>query len=165
MQEITWQDRGRMTLCSKGWPEFPLIEPVPGLYRLVLDSGWVYIGEAKNLQYRLADYRTGNTGLIQETRVHAALREAGGAAVSIYTAPHLVEKTSRCMIEADAVRTAREAGLRVLNGAQVTEPYCIQHDIKFHELQLSKLRAKLATIEAKLAAGHEKATTSLPGNL
>jgi hypothetical protein len=148
MKAIPWQDRGRTTLCSKGWPKFPLIEQVPGLYRLVLDSGWVYIGEAKNLQYRLADYRTGNTGLIQETRVHVALREAGGAAVAIFTAPHLVEKTSRCMLEADAVLAARQAGHKVLNGAQATEPYGIHLDIKFHELQIAKLRAKLAQIEA-----------------
>ena len=146
MQEITWQDRGRMALCSKGWPKFPFIEQVPGLYRLVLDSGWVYIGEAKNLQYRLDNYRTGNTGLIQETRVHTALREAGGATVSIFTAPHLVEKTSRCMIETDAVRAARNAGQKVLNGAQANEPYVIHLDIKFHELEIAKLRAKLAKL-------------------
>ncbi len=151
MQEISWQDRGRMSLCSKGWPKFPTIEPVPGLYRLVIDSGWVYIGEAKNIQFRLDDYRTGNTGLIQETRIHAALREAGGALVSIFTAPHLVEKTSRCMLEADAVRAARHAGHKVLNGAQATEPYGILLDIKFHELEITKLRAKLSRLGAKAA--------------
>jgi hypothetical protein len=132
-----------MTLCAKGWPSFPSVEAVPGLYKLELDSGWIYFGEAKNLQYRLSDYRTGNTGLIQETRVHTALKQAGGAEVSVFIADFLQEKTSRCMLEAQAVQCARERGAKVLNGAQSNHPYCIELDIKFHQLQIEKLRRKL----------------------
>jgi hypothetical protein len=56
------------------------------------------------------------------------------------------------MIEADAVRAAREAGQKVLNGAQANVPYGIHLDIKFHELQIKKLRARLALIEGGVTA-------------
>ena len=142
-QPIDWQDRGRMTLCEKGRPKFPIVEAEPGLYRLTLDSGWLYFGEAKDLRARLACYVPGNTGLAQETRLHVALKDARGANVAVLTGTGLDMKPSRCAIESLAVNQAISAGLKVLNGAQSHDPYCIQLDIKFHEKQIEVLRGRL----------------------
>jgi len=146
---IAWQDRGRMTLCEKGRPKFPEVEAEPGLYRLKLDSGWLYFGEAKDLRARLACYVPGNTGLAQETRLHVALRDACGADVAIFTGPGMETKPGRCAIESLAVNQAVSAGLKVLNGAQAHDPYCIQLDIKFHEKQIDILRSRLQKLGTK----------------
>jgi hypothetical protein len=36
---ISWQPAGRVTLCERGGPLFPDIEPVPGLFRLDFEFG------------------------------------------------------------------------------------------------------------------------------
>jgi hypothetical protein len=141
-----------MTLCEKGRPKFPDIEAEPGLYRLTLDSGWLYFGEAKDLRARLDCYVPGNTGLAQETRLHVALRDACGANVAVLTGSGLETKTGRCAIESVAVNQAKSAGLKVLNGAQSHDPYCIQLDIKFHEKQIEILRSRLQNSELKGAS-------------
>ncbi len=132
-----------MTLCEKGRPKFPDVEAQPGLYELSLDNGWIYYGQAKDLRSRLANYCSGKTGLVQEQRLHEALREAGGAGVKVFVNGDLTENATRCMLESQAIDSARSRGLKVLNATRAGDPYCIELDIRFHQEQITKLRSKL----------------------
>jgi hypothetical protein len=150
MSTIAWEAQGRMTLCEKGRPRFPVVASVPGLYRLTLDNGWCYIGEARDLQHRLSEYRHPTTGVLMEHRIHEALKDAGGALVEIFTSGNLIEKTTRCSMEVDAIQAARGEGKRVLNGGWgFVQTYCLLLDIKYHESQIEKLRKKLEAISAE----------------
>jgi hypothetical protein len=151
MSTIIWEAKGRMTLCEKGRPEFPAIQPIPGLYRLTLDNGWCYIGEARDLQHRLSEYRHPTTGVIMEHRIHEALKDAGGAFVETFTSGNLAEKTTRCSLEVDAIQAARGEGTKVLNGGRgFIHAYSLLLDIKYHEVQIEKLRKKLEAVSVEV---------------
>lgn len=78
MKGIVWQEHGLITLCVKNWPKFPPMPEVAGLYRITLNDGQVYIGEAQSLKRRLYEYRRPTPGIEQEHRVHAAIVAVGG---------------------------------------------------------------------------------------
>jgi hypothetical protein len=144
MNSTSWTPCGRVTLCEEGRPKFPEVNSDPGIYRLILDNGWYYIGESQNLAKRLSEYRRRPAaGIVQEHRLHHALKEAGGAIVETMTGSSLNDKTTRTMIEADLIRAARLEGKRLLNGGGEDQEYCIRLDIKFHETEIAKLRNKL----------------------
>ncbi len=72
VEGIVWQEHGLITLCPKNWPKFPPMPEVAGLYRITLNDGRGYIGEAQSLKRRLYEYRRPTSGIEQEHRVHAA---------------------------------------------------------------------------------------------
>jgi len=144
MSSLTWEPCGEMTLCEAGRPKFPEVKAVPGLYRLILKDGRYYIGESQNLLKRLSEYRRlPKAGIVQEHRLHHALKIAGSAMVEIMTGDSLNEKTTRTKIEAEQIRVARSEGKKLLNGGGEDQDDCLRLDIMFHESEIEKLRHKL----------------------
>jgi hypothetical protein len=138
-----WTPCGIVTLCEEGRPKFPKVDAVPGLYMLVLNNGWCYIGQSKDIEHRVGEYRQNPTAKnIQEHRIHHAIRNAGGGNLYIFTGEHLKDPATRNMIETNEVSTARKEGKKLLNmegNAGKQNLYCLQLDIKYHEHEIEKL--------------------------
>src|SRR5271157_1784481 len=144
MNTTSWTPCGIVTLCEEGRPNFPKVPAAAGIYKLILDNGWCYIGESQNLAKRLSEYRRlPKAGIVQEHRLHHALKESGGGTVEVMTGEYLNEKTARTMVEADQIRAARLEGKKMLNGGGEDQAYCLRLDIKFHETEIVKLHHKL----------------------
>jgi predicted GIY-YIG superfamily endonuclease len=144
MEMKSWTPCGTVTLCEEGRPKFPKVPTVAGIYRLILNNGWCYIGESQDLSKRLSEYRRlPKAGIVQEHRLHHALKESGGAAVEVMTGEYLNEKTTRTVVEADLIRAARLEGKKLLNGGGEDQRYCLLLDIKFHQSEIEKLNHKL----------------------
>ena len=68
--EFRWNEAGKVRLDIAGKPEFPKLPAEPGIYALLFSGvagTTVYIGEAENLQRRVAHYR--NPGPSQATNI------------------------------------------------------------------------------------------------
>jgi hypothetical protein len=140
---VNWEYCGEIRVGVDGKLELPAVRAVPGVYRLVMKDGWHYIGEARDLSHRLWEYGHPTTGVIAEHRISQALKNAGGAIVEIMTSGNMAEKATRCSIEAEAIKSARRAGAKVLNGGDSTSEYSLSLDISYHEIEIEKLRQKL----------------------
>lgn len=145
---MNWKYCGEIRLGTGGKLEFPTVIAVPGVYRLILNDGWYYIGEAGNVSHRLWEYGHPTTGVIAEHRIHQALKNAGGAIVEMLTDGNMKDKSTRCAIETDAIRSARLEGAKVLNGGRTDSEYAISLDIAYHEREIEKLRRKLCAISS-----------------
>jgi hypothetical protein len=139
-----------MTLCEEDRPKFPEVKAVPGLYRLLLKDGRYYIGESQNLSKRLSEYRRlPKAGIVQEHRLHHALKKAGSAMVEIMTGESLNEKTTRTKVEAEQIRAARLEGKKLLNGGGEDQKDLLLLDIKFHESEIERIRQKLNALPSR----------------
>jgi hypothetical protein len=136
-----------VTLCDKGWPKFPSMPAVPGLYRITLNDGRVYIGEARSLKRRLYEYRRPTPGIEQEHRVHAALVASHGGKIDIYTEGDLSTRRVRCLLEKTEIERTIIAGVSLLNEEGEVSAERLRARILFLEAELFALRAKLAKAE------------------
>lgn len=143
MIRVIWQPCGAITLCNRGWPKFPKMPKTPGLYRIALNDGRHYIGEARNLSVRLYNYRRPTPGLEQEYRIYAALIEAGGGTIDIYTHDDLSVRSARCQLEKSEIMTALKAGLPLLNNEGPATKARLRAKIKYLEKELAAARALL----------------------
>ena len=143
MNPVKWQTLGKIELCQKGWPKFPAVEKVAGLYRLTLDDGWRYIGQAQNLQHRLYEYRRPTQGVVQEHSIHRAITRARGAIVEVFISDDLKDSKRRCALEQQEIEIARRAGDRLLNGGSNIEEYRLKLAHR-----IPRTRAKVATCKA-----------------
>jgi hypothetical protein len=149
MRTIPWIACGKISFCEKEWPKFPEVEAIPGLYRLILDDGWFYIGQARNLRHRLYEYRRPTPGVVVEHSVHRALKNAGGAIVELFTSADLADGKMRCDLEKREIENARLQGLNLLNGGPGVEAYRLRLDITYHEIELERLRSQLSAISGE----------------
>jgi hypothetical protein len=92
---ISWQPAGRVTLCERGGPLFPDIEPVPGLFRLDFPDGTSFIGECYSLPRRLSDFRHPKQGVATDHRIHDKIVEFGQAGLAVITGEHLADRNYR----------------------------------------------------------------------
>ena len=131
--EFDWRNAGSVTL-EREQLRFPSVGHVPGIYRIDLGEGTVYVGEADRLQRRFQHYRT--TGGDPETlkpntdrRVHRAIAASltvGTVSVDVCTEAdvsidgdrfplNLAGKTERLLVESTAAVAAQRAGYRLEN--------------------------------------------------
>jgi hypothetical protein len=160
MNPVKWQVLGKIELCKKGWPKFPAVGKVPGLYRLTLDDGWQYIGQAQNLHHRLYEYRRPTQGVVQEHSIHRAIIRACGATVEVFISDDLKDSGFRCALEQHEIETAKHAGKKLLNGGSTVEEYRVRLDIEYHEQELKVLRAKLVPQQTTVSSASQGAITS-----
>ena len=146
---LSWQTCGLITLCDKNWPKFPPMPEIPGLYRITLNNGQVYIGEAGSLKRRLYEYRRPTPGIEQEHRVHAALVTAQGGKIDIYTEGDLSTRQARMKLEKAEIDRAISANLSLLNNETDADAERLKAQIKYYEGEINKTRQKLADIEGK----------------
>lgn len=146
---LAWQPCGLIVLCGKGWPKFPPMPEVAGLYCITLNDGRIYIGEAQSIKRRLYEYRRPTPGIEQEHRVHAALVAARGGKVDIYTAGDLSTRPKRMKLEKAEIEKAMSEGLKLINDGSEDDAGVIRLKIKFYEGEIKKLRQRLASIKGK----------------
>lgn len=144
MKGVVWQEYGLITLCAKNWPQFPPMPEVAGLYRITLNDGRVYIGEAQSLKRRLYEYRRPTPGIEQEHRVHAAIVAAQGGKIDIYTEGDLSTRAKRVALENAEIDSAVVQGLKLVNDMGADDVEAIKEKIKFYEQETEKWKAKLA---------------------
>lgn len=140
---VVWQECGLITLCAKNWPQFPPMPEVAGLYRITLNDGRVYIGEAQSLKRRLYEYRRPTPGIEQEHRVHATIVAAKGGKIDIYTQGDLSTRAKRAALEKAEIDGAVAQGLQLINDTDTGDVEAIKAKIKFHEQEAEKWKAKL----------------------
>jgi len=143
VEGVVWQEYGLITLCPKSWPQFPTTPEAAGLYRITLNDGRVYIGEAQSLKRRLYEYRRPTPGIEQEHRVHAAIVAAGGGKLDIYTQGDLSTRAKRMELEKAEIERALAQGRRLMNISGEDDVAAIEAKIRFHEQEAEKWKAKL----------------------
>lgn len=143
VEAVVWQEYGLITLCARNWPKFPTMPEVAGLYRIALNDGRVYIGEAQSLKRRLYEYRRPTPGIEQEHRVHAAIVAAKGGKIDIYTDGDLSTRARRVELEKAEIERAVAQGLQLVNDMGADDIEAIKAKIKFHEQEAEKWKAKL----------------------
>jgi hypothetical protein len=147
MIKVIWQPHGPITLCNKGWPQFEALPGVPGLYKITLNDGRLYIGETQNLKKRLGEYRRPTKGVEQEHILYHAIIEAKGGKLQIFTDERLSSKAVRGKLEQAEIAAALAAGHDLINNDGPTTPAKLRARIKFLEFELAATRRKLSELE------------------
>ncbi len=144
--DLPWGFRGKIELCGKGWPQFPLVGNEPALYRIIFSDGSAYIGQAEGLDDRLYGYRRPTQGVIGEYLLHAALVNSKGAILETFTDGDLSSRTERQRLEQIAIAHAKVTLQELHNGPR-TGVESIRAMIAFHEAEIDRLRLKLKRAE------------------
>lgn len=147
MIEVVWQPHGVITLCNKGWPQFEALPGVPGLYRIALNDGRLYIGETQSLKRRLGEYRRPTKGVEQEHILYHALIEAKGGKLEIFTDERLFSKPVRRQLEQTEIAAALAAGHDLINNDGPATAAKLRARIKFLEFELAATHKKLSELE------------------
>ena len=146
-ESLNWKACGRITLDQDRWPRFGPVPSVPGLYRITLDDGFVYIGQTTNLDRRVREYRRPTDGTIGEEVIHLAVQRAGGGRLEICADALLTNAARRRHCERTAIAEAAKLGLRLLNRTGGPNPDRIALEIAYHERRLACLRTALVQLE------------------
>lgn len=133
---------GQVTLCPKGWPKFPPVPALPGLYRLDIGAG-SYIGQTSNLKRRLQNYRRPAQDVQTENEIHDLIVSVGCAQAFVLTGDGLASEAERLAAERAAIKAASAEGMIILNKAGDTSP-------------ADRLRARIAFLEKMLAAARAR---------
>jgi len=144
---LAWQPFGLITICNKGWPKFPEMPEAPGLYRITLNDGHTYIGEAGSLRRRLYEYRRPTPGIEQEHRVHGALVAAQGGKIDIYTEGDLSTRQARMKFESAAIKAVLDAGGTLINLDGHDNADNLKRKIEYLEEELDKAKHKLSELK------------------
>lgn len=147
MIKVIWQPHGPITLCNKGWPQFEALPDVPGLYKITLNDGRLYIGETQSLKRRLREYRRPTKGTEQEHILYHAIIEANGGKLEIFTDESLSSKPVRGQLERAEIAMALVAGHDLINNDGPATPAKLRARIKFLEFELAATRRKLSELE------------------
>ena len=107
---IEWVYAGVVIICPEGKPRFPQVPACPGLYRITLTNGRIYIGEAQDLRRRLGEYRHPTKGNEGEHVMHLEIKQAGGGSLQIYPTPTLAERRERRALEQAEISAAIARG-------------------------------------------------------
>ena len=144
---VNWQLHGTITLCERGWPQFPKMPKAPGLYRITLKDSSCYIGESADLRRRLQEYRRPTRGLEQEQRIYAALVASGVATIEIHIEGELSTKTARSKLEKAEIKAARARNIILLNNDGRTSSQRLELRIAYLEKELAAARAARAAMK------------------
>lgn len=139
---------GQVILCPKGWPKFPPVPAVPGLYRLDIGAG-SYIGQTSNLKRRFQNYRRPAQDVQTENEIHDLIVSVGCAQAFVMTGDGLATEAERLAAERAAIKAATAEGMTVLNKAGDRSPADrLRTRIAFLEKMLATARARLAELES-----------------
>lgn len=142
-----WQSVGTFTVQNgipvPPKPRFPL--NVPGLYRLRFANGYVYIGQARNLEARLGNYVSPTDGTEQEHVIRYFLLDAGSAEIDVIIGPQFGTVTKPKGLrkrETQEKKTAIATGDQLVKAGRACSREYLRWKIKYHEDMLAKSRAK-----------------------
>jgi hypothetical protein len=152
-----WHSLGAVTISKKGVPEFPALpsfptesaRKVPGVYRLTFKNGHIYIGKAKDLRGRFANYRTPTSGTEQEHVLRYILLDAGGATAEVIPESSLPSGVTRHALEKEEQGAAIKKGLPLLNTGGLSRGHYLKFKIKYHEDMLAKAHVELESWNAR----------------
>jgi hypothetical protein len=145
---VTWTGIGDITICPKGWPKFPALPKLPGLYRITLRDGQTYIGQAGDLRRRLYEYRRPTKGNEGEHILHAAIIAAGGGRLEIATDGRMADSRVRIQLEQAEIQSGLSTDTVLLNEDGPATPARLKAKIAFHEREIARLREKLNAIHS-----------------
>ena len=141
-----WEEIGAITICSKGRPRFPRVTAAPGLYRIKLADGRVYIGEAKDIRRRLSEYRNPTSGTEGEHLLHQEIVRAAGGKVAIYRTPDGTDRRTRRGLEKQEIKAAIQRNEPILNSGGKAYSSLLEAKLRYYEEQIQKVRAQLAKL-------------------
>ncbi|CAH0126625.1 GIY-YIG nuclease family protein [Roseomonas sp. CECT 9278] len=147
MTGVEWVQAGPVTICEKGKPRFPKVPKSPGLYRIRLADGRLYIGQAKDLRRRLGDYRHPTKGNEGEHVIQHEIKAAKGGSVDIFVGESVADPKPRIALERAEIAAAIARGEPLLNDDAPASADRLRSKIRHHERQIEMLRASLAKIE------------------
>lgn len=147
MTGVEWVQAGAVTICEKGKPRFPKVPKHPGLYRIRLADGRIYIGQAKDLRRRLGEYRHPTKGNEGEHVIHHEIKAAEGGSVDIFVGETVADLQPRMALERAEIAAAIARGELLLNDDAPASAGRLRSKIRYHERQIELLRASLAKIE------------------
>ncbi len=147
-----WRSLGAVTF-PKQKPVFPE-DPanpnkaeVPGIYLLVFDNGYVYVGQTGRLRGRFGDYHTPTQGTEHEHVMHYILLDARDAKVEVkvkvFTEGDLSEESTRLGLEAYEKDAAKKAKHLLLNEGGRGHGHYLRFKIEYHKDMLEKATAEL----------------------
>jgi hypothetical protein len=145
---VDWVEAGPVTICEHGAPLFPMLPRAPGLYRIRLSDGRVYIGQAQDLRRRLGEYRRPTKGNEGEHVMHHEIKDALGGHVDIFVGDSLNDRKSRMAFERAEIAATFARGDVLMNDDAPLTVTRLQAKIRYHERQIGILRSKLAELAA-----------------
>lgn len=138
-----WQNVGEIGICPKAWPLFGKVANGPGLYRITLRDGRVYIGQSSNLRRRLSEYRRPTAGIEGEDVLHHELIATSGGWLAIRSGASLHDAKTRRAAEQAEIAAAKAAGVELLNPGLGNGVRTLRARMAYHERQLARLRREL----------------------
>ena len=141
--EIIWQDLGAITLTEHGRPQLTHIPKTPGLYRILSDDGWCYVGQAKDLRHRIYEYHRPTLDNEHEHRMHRLIRKHR-CQLQVHFSESLGDGGARKALESAAIVSAKASGLKMWNLSQNTAADRLQMRIAYHQVMIEELTQLLA---------------------
>jgi hypothetical protein len=142
-KDIIWKDLGEINLTEHGRPQLAHIPKVPGLYRILSDDGWCYVGQAKDLHHRIYEYHHPTLDNEHEHRIHRLLRKHRCKLQVIFD-ESLSDGSERKSLENVAISASRASGLKMWNLSQNTTADRIRMRITYHQVMIDELTELLA---------------------
>jgi hypothetical protein len=141
--EIIWKDLGEMTVTIGGRSQLAHIPSVPGIYRILSEDGWCYVGQAKDLNHRIREYHRPTLDNEHEHRIHRLLRKHR-CRLQVFFAESLGDGSERKSLEHIAIVAAKASGLKMWNLSQNTATDRLRMRITYHQVMLEELTELLA---------------------
>jgi hypothetical protein len=108
-------------------------------------NGYVYIGQARNLEARLGNYVSPTDGTEQEHVIRYFLLDAGSAEIDVIIGPQFGTVTKPKGLrkrETQEKKTAIATGDQLVKAGRACSREYLRWKIKYHEDMLAKSRAK-----------------------
>jgi hypothetical protein len=132
---VVWSDPTTVSF-SDGKPRFPTLEPrSAGLYRLTFSDGLKYIGQGKDLNCRLGNYRSPCAGVDVENILHLMLVDANERGDKVIVETFVTD--NRHALERQQINAAIERGEKILNKGGSGYPKYVEFKIKYYKKMLS----------------------------
>jgi hypothetical protein len=146
--DITWKDLGEIRLTDSGRPQLSHIPRVPGLYRILSEDGWCYVGQAKDLHHRIYEYHRPTLDNEHEHRIHRLIRKHR-CKLQVFLGESMSDGSERKSLENIAISASKASGLKMWNLSQNTEADRIRMRIAYHQMMMDELIELLAEESVK----------------
>lgn len=140
----SWRLYGNgIVAVHNGLPVFPqeqserLGGPLPGVYRLTLNDGYIYIGQTNDLRRRFREYRRPTQGTEQEYVIRYLLVNAGGARVEVLVGSATNAAQARRAAEKSEIERSKQEGQLLLNRGGRGYPHYLRFRVKYYEEMLA----------------------------
>jgi hypothetical protein len=141
--EMIWKDLGEITFVEFGRPQLTHIPKVAGLYRILSEDGWCYVGQAKDLNHRIYEYHRPTLDNEHEHRIHRLIRKHR-CRLQITSGENLNDGSARKALENLAISAAKDSGLKMWNLSQNTLTDRLKMRISYHQVMIEELSELLA---------------------